>query len=264
MGVLNVTPDSFSDGGRFLDPGRAIAHLIGMAEAGADIIDIGAESTRPGSDPVPAEEQWRRIGPIIKEISRESLPCRLSVDTSEPLVAGRALEAGVDIINDISSLRSHPELGRMVAEAGAGLVLMHMRGTPKTMQQEPKYDDLFGEVRYFLNEAIRRAMDAGVDRERIVCDPGIGFGKRVEDNLDLISNIEELDSLERPILIGASRKSFIGKILDLPSDERLEGSLAAHVTAVLSGAHIIRAHDAIATIRAARLADAVLERIRER
>jgi dihydropteroate synthase len=257
MGVLNVTPDSFSDGGRFLDPGVAVAHAHEMVRQGADILDVGGESTRPGSDPVPAEEQWRRIGPVLRQLVRDRIPCLLSVDTQDPVVTGRALELGVQIVNDVSGLRSHPELARLAAEAGAGLVVMHMKGRPKTMQQEARYDDLLGEIRRFLEEALARAADQGLDPEAVVVDPGIGFGKTVAHNLKLISGLPMLD-LGRPILVGASRKSFIGAVLDLPVEQRLEGSLAAHVAAVLAGAHVVRAHDVGPTVRATRLADAIL------
>ncbi|MBD3337224.1 MAG: dihydropteroate synthase [Candidatus Eisenbacteria bacterium] len=260
MGVLNVTPDSFSDGGRYLDPGRAMDQLHRLADQGAHIIDVGGESTRPGSDPVPAAEQWRRIGPLLKRAAREGPGCLLSVDTTDPAVAGRALECGVAVINDISALRGSRETARLAAESGAGLILMHMAGTPKTMQRDPRYADLLGEVRGELQRSLEAACELGVAREQIVCDPGIGFGKTLEHNLELIDGIPALAPLGRPLLVGASRKGFIGRIVGEPVGRRLEGSLAAHVAAALAGAHMVRVHDVGPTVRAMKVVDAVLGR----
>jgi dihydropteroate synthase len=262
MGILNVTPDSFSDGGLHLDPGRAVERIHEMAAEGARIVDVGGESTRPGSDPVAAEEQWRRIGPVLERAGREGPPCLLSVDTSSPQVASRALACGASVINDVRCLRD-PGLARLAAESGAGLILMHMQGTPKTMQEGPRYDDLWGEVGSYLALGVSRALEQGVLEEQIVVDPGIGFGKLVTHNLNLIAGLGAFEPLGRPVLVGASRKGFIGKLLDLPVTERLEGSLAVHVAAVLAGAHIVRVHDVGATVRAVRMADALLSRTAE-
>jgi dihydropteroate synthase len=262
MGILNVTPDSFSDGGAFMDPGRAVERIRAMEAEGADIVDIGGESTRPGSGPTSPEEQWRRIGPVFERAARESLSCYLSVDTGSTEVASRALECGASIINDIRCLRD-PGLAETAAATGAGLILMHMQGTPETMQEDPHYDDLLSEVRTYIARGISRAVEQGVAEEQIVVDPGIGFGKTIRHNLDLISGLKALEPMGRPVLLGASRKGFIGKILDLPVTERVEGSLAVHVAAVLAGAHIVRVHDVAATVRAVRMADALLTRATE-
>jgi dihydropteroate synthase len=263
MGILNVTPDSFSDGGRYLDPVRAVERLRVMAEEGADLVDVGGESTRPGSDPVPPDEQWRRIGPVLDLARRGGPSCLLSVDTTDGEVARRALDLGVSVVNDVSCLEADPRLASLAARTGAGLVLMHRQGDPKTMQTEPRYDDLLGEVRGGLAKGIAAAVAAGVDRGQIVVDPGIGFGKLLEHNLDLLLHADALEPLGRPVLVGASRKSFLKLLLDLPVAERLEGSLAAHVAAVLGGAHIVRTHDVLATRRAVGVADALLHRLSE-
>ncbi|MBI4400178.1 MAG: dihydropteroate synthase [Nitrospirae bacterium] len=242
MGILNVTPDSFSDGGLYLDPEAAVAHAMAMVEQGADLIDIGAESSRPGSDPVGEEEEIRRLIPVVSEVCRRaSVP--VSVDTTKAGVARRALDAGAAIINDISALRSDPRMGQVVAEAGAGLVLMHMQGTPKTMHLAPSYRDVVAEVRQFLAERMRAAQDVGVCQEQILLDPGIGFGKNLEHNLSLLEGLESFASLGRPILVGVSRKAFIGQVLDRPIGERLMGTAAAVAIAILGGARVLRVHD---------------------
>lgn len=262
MGVLNVTPDSFSDGGTYMDPEVAVERIRIMEAEGADIVDVGGESTRPGSASVPHEEQWRRIGPVFERAAREPPSCLLSVDTSSAEVASRALRCGASIINDVRCL-TDPGLAELASSSGAGLILMHMLGTPETMQADPRYDDLLGEVRAYIARGISRAAELGVSEEQIVVDPGIGFGKTVTHNLDLIAGLEALEALGRPVLVGASRKGFIGKILDAPVTERVEGSLAAHLAAVLAGAHIVRAHDVAPTVRALRIADALLTRSSE-
>lgn len=258
MGIVNVTPDSFSDGGRFLDADAAIGHGRRLVEEGADLLDVGGESTRPGSDPVPAAEEIRRVAPVLEGLADAGVP--LSVDTRKAEVARAALEAGAHLVNDVSALRD-PGMGPLVAQAGAGVVLMHMRGEPKTMQTDIRYEDVAREVRDFLAERARVAEAAGIGRDSIVVDPGIGFGKRsgkgTEDNAVLLRRLDVLCGLGYPVLVGASRKSFIGNVLRLPMADRLEGSLAAAVIAAWRGADIIRAHDVRATRRAVDLADAV-------
>jgi dihydropteroate synthase len=228
-----------------------------LAGQGADILDIGGESSRPGSDPVSAAEERRRVVPVISGLRRQG-DVFLSVDTTKREVAQAAVEAGADIINDISALRFDAGLLEWVASSGAAVVLMHMRGTPKTMQAAPRYDDVLAEVRSFLAERTAAAAAAGLGADRTILDPGIGFGKRPEDNLTLLNRLTDLAELGRPIMVGPSRKSFLGAILDLPAEERLEGTLAAAVLAVARGAHILRVHDVEAVRRAVRTAEAVL------
>lgn len=256
VGVLNVTPDSFSDGGRFLDPEAAEARAREMVEEGADLIDLGAESTRPGASPVPEEGQWDRLGPVLARLRDLGVP--LSVDTTRGEVARRALEAGVAAINDVSALRFDPAIAELVAEADAGLVLMHMRGTPRTMQLDTHYDDLIAEVRGALGAAVDRAVHRGCRPDQLVVDPGIGFGKSAEGSLELLLRLRELAALGRPILVGPSRKSFIGKVLDVPAEERLEGTLAACVLALAGGARLFRVHDVGPARRALDMAEAIL------
>jgi dihydropteroate synthase len=256
MGILNVTPDSFYDGGRRPDAARAAADALALAEAGAEIIDIGGESTRPGAQPVPAEEELGRVVPVIRAI-RRALSTVISIDTYKASVARAALEAGADMINDISALRFDPRMAGLVASERVPVVLMHMQGIPRTMQVEPRYDDVVTEVRDFLAAQVGRAIDAGIDAEKIIVDPGIGFGKTLEHNLTLIRHLSAFACLGQPIMVGASRKAFIGKILKLDPDDRLEGSIAAAVAAVLAGANIVRVHDVKETERAIRIADAI-------
>jgi len=242
MGVLNVTPDSFSDGGRFLDPGVAVDHAERMQEEGADLVDVGGESTRPGSDPVPPAEQIRRVIPVIERLApRLTIP--LSIDTTSAEVARAALDAGAQMVNDVSALRGDPEMGPLVARRGAPVVLMHMLGRPKDMQVNPTYRDVVGEVAGFLRERIRAATDLGIGREQIVVDPGFGFGKRLEHNLELLRRLEELAALGRPILVGTSRKSMLGEILGAPPEGRLHGTTATVAAAVERGAAMVRVHD---------------------
>ncbi|MBN2206999.1 MAG: dihydropteroate synthase [Candidatus Aminicenantes bacterium] len=257
MGILNVTPDSFSDGGAYQDLEAATEMGLALAADGADIIDIGGESTRPGADPVPAEEEIRRVVPVVAAI-RKRLPVLLSVDTTKAEVARRALDAGADIINDVSALRFDPALAGVVAAAGAGLVLMHMKGTPRTMQIAPVYEDLLGEVRGFLEHRLSEALAAGIPAERILLDPGIGFGKRHEHNLTLINRLDVFEDLGRPLVLGPSRKSFIGKILNAPPQERLEGTIAAAVVGLVRGASVLRVHDVREIRRALLVAGAIL------
>ena len=259
MGVLNVTPDSFSDGGRFFSFDQAIAHAERLIEEGADIIDIGGESTRPGSEFVSEAEELRRVIPVIKQLAAEgSVP--ISIDTTKSQVARAAFDAGAEIVNDISGLRFDPTLADEVANAGAGLVLMHSRGTPNNMQQLPPAADILSEVIGGLTESIAGAQQRGVAREAIAVDPGIGFGKTVDQNLELIAKLDRIAFAfaDLPLMIGTSRKSFIGKLLDGASaDERLYGTIASTVAATMNGAHIVRVHDVKAAVEAMRVTDAV-------
>jgi dihydropteroate synthase len=257
MGIINVTPDSFSDGGRYFDTERAIARGLELAADGADILDVGGESTRPGSLPVPEAEELRRVVPVIGAL-RKRTTCLLSVDTTKAAVARAALDSGADIVNDTSAFRFDPAMPGEVARSGAGVILMHMQGTPLTMQRSPRYGDLLDEIRAFLGERIRMAEAAGIPRERIVVDPGIGFGKTFEDNLALLRRQEVFHELGRPLLLGFSRKAFLGRLLGLPPEERLEGTIAAAVLSVERGAHILRVHDVGPVVRAVRAAEAIL------
>ena len=255
MGILNVTPDSFSDGGLFRDPDRAVRKGLEMVEEGADFIDVGGESTRPGSDRVSAEEEMRRVLPVIERLSKATdIP--ISVDTYKSAVAKRALEAGARIINDVSGLHFDPDLADVAAGGGATLVIMHMKGTPKSMQADPVYDDVIAEIAEYLAAAIRVAEAKGVGQ--IFIDPGIGFGKSPSHNVEIIRRLGELGPLGHPVLVGPSRKSFIGKILDLPVDERLEGTAAAVAASVMNGANVVRVHDVKQMLRVARVADAIV------
>jgi dihydropteroate synthase len=256
MGIINVTPDSFYDGGKRFDPAKAVADGVGLVEAGADMIDIGGESTRPGAPPVSAEEELQRVLPVVQGL-RRTVKVPISIDTYKARVARAALTAGADIVNDISALRFDPEMAVLVATERVPVVLMHMQGTPQTMQAEPRYSNVLGEVQDFLEARVGVALEAGVERDNIILDPGIGFGKTLDHNLILLRGLPVFASMGYPLLVGASRKAFIGKILDAKPDERLEGSLAAAVVAVFGGAHIIRAHDVKETCRAVRVADAI-------
>ena len=256
MGIVNITPDSFSDGGRHLDVAAACRRAERLVLEGADILDLGGESTRPGSEPVPEEEEIRRVVPVIREITALGLP--LSVDTSKAAVARAALEAGAAVVNDVTAL-GDPAMGPVVATFGAGLVLMHMRGRPRTMQANPVYEDLLGEVCAFLRERRDRAEACGVARERILLDPGIGFGKRLEHNLELLARLPEIAALGSPVLVGASRKRFLEALTGVAEPEdRVAGSVAAAVAARLRGASVLRVHDVAATREALAVADAVL------
>lgn len=256
MGILNLTPDSFYDGGRRAHADKAVSDALAMVEAGADIIDIGGESTRPGASPVSLDNELRRVLPVIRSLRRvTNLP--LSIDTYKAQVAKAALVEGADIVNDISALSFDPEMADLVAVQNVPVVLMHMKGTPRTMQLEARYSDVVAEVRDFLARQVAFAVERGINREKIIIDPGIGFGKTLEHNLALLRELPMIASLGQPLLFGASRKAFIGKILNADPDERLEGSLAAAVAAVLGGAHMIRSHDVKETCRAVRVADAI-------
>lgn len=254
VGVLNITPDSFSDGGKFFDRSSAIEHALRMAEEGADIIDIGGESTRPGSDSISVDEELRRVIPVIEALSTKvNVP--MSIDTYKSGVARKALEAGARIVNDVSGLTFDPEMAGVAAQCAATVVIMHMKGNPKTMQADPVYDDVIDEIREFLRQRAQVAEAHGVSQ--IIVDPGIGFGKKLEHNLEIFRRLKELTELNYPIMIGPSRKSFIGMILDLPTDSRLEGTAAAVAVSILNGAHLVRVHDVQAMKRVARVADAI-------
>lgn len=255
MGILNVTPDSFFDGGR-VDSGKAIAYGIEMSASGADVIDVGGESTRPGADPVSEEEELARVLPVVRGL-RRALKAPVSIDTYKASVAQAALDEGADIVNDISALRFDAAMISVVSRENVPVVLMHMQGTPKTMQRDPKYDDVVREVTEFLRDRVRFACDNGAAVEKIIIDPGIGFGKTLDHNLTLLRGLPAVTALGCPLLVGASRKGFIGKILAVDADQRLEGSLAAAVAAVLGGANIVRVHDVKESCKAIRIADAI-------
>jgi dihydropteroate synthase len=256
MGIVNVTPDSFSDGGRFLAPEGAVAHALGLVADGADVIDVGAESTRPGSDPVAAEEEIARAVPVVAALADAVPETPISIDTRKSAVAAAALDVGAAIVNDVSAGRD-PGMFPLMADRSAGIVLMHMKGEPKTMQESPAYDDVVGEVRDHLRGRVDAARAAGIDVERIVVDPGIGFGKDLEHNLELLRRLDALGELGRPVLVGPSRKRFLGTILDLPEGERVEGTIAAVTWAIARGAHLVRVHDVREVVRAVRVADAI-------
>ncbi len=248
MGVLNVTPNSFSDGGKFLHPDSALAAAAGMVEAGADIVDVGGASTRPGTAPVAAAEEARRVLPVVEAI-KSRLDVRVSIDTMDAGVARQALDAGADMVNDVSALRDRRMLP-LLLEREVPVVLMHMRGEPRTMQQDTEYHDLVGEIGGFLADCAESAVAAGFPDDKIIVDPGIGFGKSADGNYEILAKLPRLGKLGWPVLIGASRKSFIGAVLDRPPSDRLEESLAVAAYASSQGAHVIRAHDVAATVRA--------------
>jgi dihydropteroate synthase len=256
MGVVNVTPDSFSDGGRFLRPDRAIEHARGMVRDGADLLDIGGESTRPGSEGVSAEQELARVGPVLEGLAEVGVP--ISIDTSKRAVAEAALDAGAEIVNDVTALRSDPELTELCAERGCGVVLMHMLGTPRTMQEAPAYDDVVDDVKAFLAGRVEFALDRGIHEERIWIDPGVGFGKTLKHNLELLRRLGELRALGRPICVGTSRKSFIGTLTGREVDERVGGTVAANVLAFANGAEVFRVHDVRAGREALAVAEAIL------
>jgi dihydropteroate synthase len=257
MGILNVTPDSFSEDGRFFDPGEAVRHAAQMVSDGADVVDVGGESTRPGSEPVPADEEIRRVLPVIERIVEQNPDTPISIDTRKAAVADRALTAGATIVNDVSA-GADPEMLDVVRKHDASIVLMHMKGEPKTMQEAPQYEDVVGEVHEFLRGRIEAAEFAGIDAERIAIDPGIGFGKSLEHNLELLRGIDAFLDLGRPVLVGPSRKRFIGTLLDVPEDERVEGTIGAVAWLVSHGAHVVRVHDVREVVRAVRVIDAIV------
>lgn len=255
MGVVNVTPDSFSDGGRYLDPADAAARARRLVGQGADVLDVGAESTRPGAEPVPADEEWRRLEPALERITE--LPVPVSVDTRRAATARRALAAGAAIVNDVSGLAGGPELAEVAAGAGAGLVLMHMRGTPRDMQEDTEYGDVVGEILEALRSSVRRARSAGCSAGQLVVDPGIGFGKSARGNLRLLARAGTFARAGGAVMVGPSRKSFIGEILGLAVDERVEATASACVMALERGARLFRVHDVEEVRRALDMAAAI-------
>ncbi len=255
MGVVNVTPDSFSDGGLYLDPDAALAHGEELARAGAEILDVGGESTRPGAEEVAADEELRRVEPVVAGLAGAAA---ISIDTSKAAVAAAALDAGAEIVNDITALRGDPDIASLCAERDATVVLMHMLGTPRTMQDEPRYDDVVEDVKAFLAGRIETATAAGIAEERIWLDPGIGFGKTVEHNLELLRRLGELRELGRPLVVGTSRKSFIGRVDGSDAGERLGGTIASSVFAAAEGAEVLRVHDVAEVGQAMAVAGAIL------
>jgi len=266
MGVLNVTPDSFSDGGAFLDSAAAIAHAVELVAQGADILDVGGESTRPGAEPVSAEEELRRVLPVLAGIAAADLDVQVSIDTSKASAARAALAAGASIVNDVSALRGDPEMVEVLVDSGADCCLMHMLGEPRTMQESPRYVDVVDDVRAFLEERLDFAVRAGVREERVMLDPGIGFGKTIDHNLELLARLGELTALGRPVVVGTSRKGFIGRILADAAGEselaavarRLPGTIATNVLALERGASVFRVHDVAAVRGALAVATATL------
>ncbi len=257
MAVINVTPDSFSDGGKFLDSRKAVDHCLELAAKGADILDIGGESTRPGVSPVSAAEELDRVLPVLEGI-RGRTSCLVSVDTYKSQVARTALDAGAHMVNNVGALELDPAVAEIAGKTGAAIVLMHMRGTPRTMQTLPPSPDILKEIERSLGRAVDLADSRGIARDRIVVDPGIGFGKTVEDNLKVLNQLPRLRRIRLPILVGTSRKSFLGKILDIPVQERLLATAASVVMAVVGGAHIVRVHDLDEMVHALRIADSIL------
>jgi len=257
MGIINLSPDSFYPGSRVPTVAGVLKTAEGMIEEGADYLDIGAESSRPGAKPISEEEELAIVLPVIKQLC-QNFYIPISVDTYKPGVAQKVLEEGVSIINDITGLRT-PQMAAIIAEYDAGVVVMHMRGSPDNMQEDIHYDDCVGEIKTFLEQGIRTAESAGIESDRIWVDPGIGFGKTVDNNLEILSHLDSFASLQKPLLLGTSRKSFIGKILDLPVAERLEGSLATAVIGVIKGAQILRVHDVQETYRAVKIASEILK-----
>jgi dihydropteroate synthase len=256
MGVLNVTPDSFSDGGSFLEPDAAVAHGRLLASEGADLIDVGGESTRPGSEPVSLEEELRRVVPVIERLAA-AVETPISIDTRKASVARAALAAGATFVNDVSALRGDPDMAAVVADSGADVCLMHMQGEPETMQDDPRYDDVVSDVKDFLEERLAFAIGEGVTPERIWLDPGIGFGKTLDHNLELLRRLGELAAIGQPVVVGASRKRLIGTLTGRPEGDRLAGSLAAAVLACERGAAMVRVHDVAATREALAVAAGV-------
>ena len=256
MGVVNVTPDSFSDGGLFLEPEAAIAHGEELAREGASILDVGGESTRPGAGEVSAEEEVARTQSVVADLA--GLGHEVSIDTSKLAVAETALDAGAAIVNDVTALRADPEIGALCAERGATLILMHMQGTPRTMQESPTYGDVVEDVLAFLSERMEFALAAGVEEDRIWLDPGIGFGKTLDHNLELLRRLGELKRLGRPLVVGTSRKSFIGKIDDSQAVDRIGGTIASSVLASMQGADVLRVHDVAEVAQALQVATAVV------
>jgi len=257
MGILNVTPDSFSDGGRYFSENDAVTQALRMEEEGADIIDIGGESTRPGAVKVSVREEIKRVTPVIEELAKR-VKVPISVDTYKSEVADASIKAGASIINDISGLRFDPAMAEVAAEHEVPVVIMHIKGTPRNMQKNPLYKSLISEIIDYLREGIIKAKKSGVAEDRIIIDPGIGFGKTVEHNLEIINRLSEFEGLEKPILLGHSRKSFIGKVLDgVTAGDRVDGTAAVTAIGIINGANIVRVHDVREMVNVARIADAI-------
>lgn len=256
MGILNVTPDSFSDGGRYLEVNRAVDHALEMAREGVDIIDVGGESTRPFSRKISGEEEQDRVIPVIEALSKE-LDIPISIDTYKGSVAQESINAGASIINDISALRFDPQMASIAAEAGVPLILMHMKGTPQNMQESPVYEDVVSEVLDFLDNAIKGARQAGVEENLIIVDPGIGFGKTFDHNLEIIRDLSRFNTLKCPVLLGSSNKAFIGNILDKEAHERDTGTMATVAAGVMNGAHIVRVHNVPKAVETVKIIDAI-------
>jgi dihydropteroate synthase len=247
MGVINVTPDSFSDGGLYLDPDAAIAHGLKLEREGAAMLDIGGESTRPGASPVSADDELRRVLPVIEGLAAAGTAAQISIDTSKASVASEALAAGATLVNDVTALRGDPEMAALIADVGTTCCLMHMLGEPRTMQRDPRYDDVVSDVKAFLEERLSAAVAAGIPEARVMLDPGIGFGKTIQHNLELLRRLEEIVAIGRPVVIGTSRKSFLGRITGRePADQRLPGTIATNVLAYERGARVFRVHDVAA------------------
>jgi dihydropteroate synthase len=243
MGVVNVTPDSFSDGGQYLEPGKAIGHGIALADEGAAILDIGGESTRPRADPVDPDEELRRVIPVIEGLASARPGAKISIDTSKAVVAAEAIRRGATMVNDVTALRGDPGMAEVVADAGTECCLMHMLGEPRTMQNDPRYDDVVDDVKAFLEARLAFAVAAGIAEERVILDPGIGFGKTVEHNLELLARLRELVTIGPPVMVGTSRKSFLGRLTGRALDERLPGTIASCVVAYEHGARVFRVHE---------------------
>lgn len=257
MGILNVTPDSFSDGGKFYDTQLAIEHGLKLLSEGADILDIGGESTRPGAKPVSVEEELKRVIPVIEGIKKEAPDALISIDSYKSEVAEQAIKAGARMVNDISGLRFDHRMVEVVSRYQVPVVIMHIKGTPKDMQDNPQYEDLISEIRQYFLQQIKFAVEHGISQDRIIIDPGIGFGKKLEHNYEILAHLEEFKELGYPILVGPSRKSFIGNILNLPPQERLWGTAAAVTAAILKGAEIIRVHDVKEMLQVIKIAECI-------
>lgn len=257
MGILNVTPDSFSDGGLYYNKQNAVKRGLQLIEEGADILDIGGESTRPGSDPITVEEEKKRVLPVLSEI-RKHTDSFISVDTTKSEVLKSALDHGADILNDISGMRFDPKILKLASEKDIPVVIMHMKGTPKNMQKKPRYENVIEEIKSFLKKRVETALKTGIKKNKIIIDPGIGFGKRLKDNLKIIGNLSSFNELDLPILIGVSRKSFIGNLLNVSPDQRIEGTIASSLVSILQGAHILRSHDIASLKKAIIVTEAIM------
>ncbi len=257
MGILNITPDSFSDGGQFFTSQKAVQRAIEMVEEGAEIIDVGGESSRPGAQPLNTEEEIKRVIPVIKELSKKiSIP--ISVDTSKPAVAEQAIDCGAMMVNDITALRGNPQMAKLISRKQVKVILMHMQGHPQTMQKNPSYQNVVAEINDFFSERIKYAEQYNISKDKIILDPGIGFGKTLEHNLEILRHLDTFKQRGYPLCLGVSRKAFIGQILDLPVQERLEGSLATAVWGAICGVDILRVHDVKATVRVVRVIERIL------